>query len=265
MKIYEIIDDYNNLSMGALLNYNSVNDSIIILAEGLDEWTAPMLFTKQVKLGQRVISRDLTNMWIRERVIPSGRQNIAQILSNAHLSHYDEFRLLELSKGRCCQDNMYIRQLDTPPCYIEEYLQHSLIECIPSNNSTLLCFFKDGTTRKVDLKACPISRELSKLISNEELFRSASICVGGLFVTFDDAIDLSGEFLYEQGIELPLDISDFTNFVQRNVLDTSGACLFMECSRQNLGYMVFNNQLSPIRKDTKGNLYLKGDVIRSRW
>ena len=35
----------------------------------------------------------------------------------------------------------------------------------------------------------------------------------------------------------------------------------LECSRQNLAYMLNKDILKPIKEDVKGNLYLKGDVL----
>ena len=41
--------------------------------------------------------------------------------------------------------------------------------------------------------------------------------------------------------------------------------MILECSRQNMAYMVKQEQLTPLKEDVKGNLYLKKDVLKLRW
>ncbi|MBE5823263.1 MAG: DNA-binding protein [Butyrivibrio sp.] len=58
---------------------------------------------------------------------------------------------------------------------------------------------------------------------------------------------------------------DFLSFTKYNIVDTSDSCMILECSRQNLAYMVKQEQLTPLKEDVKGNLYLKKDVLKLRW
>ena len=53
------------------------------------------------------IPRDISFLWVKERVIPSGRQNIKAILTQHHMETYDEIVILEISEGRCSQDSLY--------------------------------------------------------------------------------------------------------------------------------------------------------------
>ena len=46
---------------------------------------------------------------------------------------------------------------------------------------------------------------------------------------------------------------------------TTEACDSLQCSRQNLAYMVKKEQIDPIKEDVKGNLYLKGDVLAAAY
>lgn len=39
----------------------------------------------------------------------------------------------------------------------------------------------------------------------------------------------------------------------------------MECSRQNIAYIVKREQLEPLKSLEKGNLFLRGDVEKIRW
>lgn len=50
-----------------------------------------------------------------------------------------------------------------------------------------------------------------------------------------------------------------------NLMDTSKVCELLECSCQNLAYLSSQGTLTPVKHNVKGNLYLKGDVLRTRW
>ena len=113
MKIYAIYDKETarNSALGYLFYYEKANEYIIELNDWLDEWEAPILFQGLVKKGIYTVPRDVSLLWVRERVIPSGRQNIGSILKNARLKEYNEMALLALSKGKCSQDSCYIEEI----------------------------------------------------------------------------------------------------------------------------------------------------------
>lgn len=265
MKIFEIIDAELELSIGALLYYEKEKTCIIELQEYLDEWTAPLLFTSYVKQQIYTIPRDISRLWVQERVIPSGRQNIKEILANHNLQEYDEMTFLEISKGRCSQDSIYIKRIENIPEYITIRTRHNLTECVMTEGQSILCFFVDDTVRKVSLADLCEVEGVDKIISNDKLYQSGKVGTGGYFVTFNDSIDLPARVLYEKGEKIPLHLGDFTAFVQRNVIDTTQSCNILQCSRQNIAYMVNHQQMLPIKEAVRGNLYLKGDVIRNQW
>ena len=153
MKSYEILDEANFINIGVLLYYEKAKEFIIELNENLDEWTAPLLFTSFVKKGIFTIPRDISLLWVKERVIPSGRQNIGSILSNHKLKAYDEMKLLELAEGRCSQDSMFIRRIDALPEFVLDRQKKNLIDCTPLDSRNILCFFADNSVKKVELKA----------------------------------------------------------------------------------------------------------------
>ena len=244
MKIYEIIDEENAMSAGVLLYYEKEKTCIAELPEYLDEWTAPFLFSVYVKKHIFTIPRDISFLWVKERVIPSGRQNIDAILKNHHMKSYDEMKFLEISEGRCSQDSLYIRKIDRLPDYVVERQKHNLVECVPMDEHALLCFFADQTVRKMEL---------------------AKIGAGGYYVTFNDSIDIPAGTLYEAGVVIPLKPKDFKVFVCKNVLDTTESSNLLECTRQNISYLVNQEQLEPIKEEVRGNLYLKGEVLSTKW
>ena len=120
MKIFEIIDEENHIDIGTLLYFERKKIFIIELMDNLDEWTAPLIFSNFVTRGIYTIQREFSKMWVNERIIPSGRQNIGSILKNHKLQSYDEMKFLELSNGRCSQVSMYIKKIEHLPGYVQK-------------------------------------------------------------------------------------------------------------------------------------------------
>ena len=265
MRIFEIFDEELHLSIGVLLYYDKAHTFIIELQESLDEWTAPLLLTRFIREKSYTIPRDISFLWVKERIIPSTRQNIGAILSTHKLSSYDEMKFLELSQGRCSQDSLYIRKIDALPDYVLKRREKNLLECVPLECPNILCFFSDNTVRKIDLTNLTENEDIKKVMQNPDLFSSCSLGTGGYYITFNDSIDIYRDTLYNSGTIVPLTPEDFNFFVQKNVLDTTGVCDTLECSRQNLAYMVKQNQLTPLKENVKGNLFLKGEVQKTCW
>ena len=264
MKIYEIIDSEENLSIGCLLYYEKEHEFVIELQEYLDEWTAPLLFTSFVKQGIYTIPRDISFLWVKERIIPSGRQNIGSILSQHKLPQYDEMKFLELSSGKCSQDSLYIKKMENLPEYALKRTKKNLIDVVPLENKILLCFFANGLVKKVGLSSINNVDGINKILNNDQLYFSCIVGTGGYSITFDNSIDIASHLLYEKGLELPLSVDDFISFAKRGLVDTSEACEILECSRQNLSYMINNDQINCIKKNVRGNLFLKGEILLSR-
>ena len=277
MNAYEIADMESRRSVGVLLHFPKEDAYVVELEEWLDEWSAPLLFAALVKKGIYTIPGDISRMWVEERVIPCGRQNIGDILRTHKLESYDTMRFLEIAQGKCSQDSLYIRKISELPNYVEERARKNLVECMVCEDGALLCFFAEGSVRKVVLEALLASEarsglathphlnsEIRKIMGNRALLESACIGVGGYSACFGGVIDIPARLLFEEGKPIPLSLSDFTRFVRKNVLDSAGACAELECSRQNLAYLQ-RTGLSPVWENARGNLYLKGDILRTRW
>ena len=262
MKAYEMINEENGIFIGVLLYYERADAFIIELSETLDEWTAPFHFASYVRKGIYTIPRDACRMWVRARVVPNERQNIGTILRNYKLNVYDELRLLEIADGRCSQDELAIKKIDEVPEFVRERMQRNLTECVVTGRNTVLCFYTDDTVRKVDLNELTDIDGVDKVLDNEALLRSCKVGAGGYYISFNDSIDIPAVALHEAGERIPLHLSDFVVFAKNNLVDTSETCEILECSRQNLAYMVKQERLAPIKEDVKGNLYLKGEVLR---
>ena len=259
MKYFDIFDSENGYSVGTLIYFEREKAFITELVSGLDEWSAPLLFASYVKRGILTIPRDVSLAWIRERIIPSNRQNINQILKNHKLKEYSEIKFLEISEGKCSQDSLIIKKTEVIPEYVKKRMQSNISDVLVSDDS-LLVFFKDDTLRKIPQEKLYKIDGAGKLQNNRLLLESGKAGAGGYYVTFNNSIDIPAAELYKTGIKLPLKKSDFINFVRKNILDTSEVCSMLECSRQNLNYLINKDLLKPIKENVKGNLYQKGDV-----
>ena len=111
MKYFEIRSDLinNNRIYGVIIYDESTDEYIAELPDDLEYNDAPMLLDSVILKGRRTVGPYITGLWIKERVIPSYRQNIGMILKANKMDCYDEFKLLKLSDGRCAQDDFYLK------------------------------------------------------------------------------------------------------------------------------------------------------------
>lgn len=265
MTAYEIIDIENSVSVGILQYFEKEKSWIIELKDDLDEWSAPLLFAGLVKKGIYTMPKSLSRDWVRSRVVPSERQNIGDILKNHRLKEYDEMKLLELSGGKCSQDSLMIKRIDKLPDYVIARTKKTLVECVLTGNNSLLLFYRNESVKKVYLERMTDIEDVEKIITSESLYRTGKVGTGGYSVVFNDTIDIPAEVLYNKGTAIPLKIEDFLSFAKENVIDTTEVCDILECSRQNVAYMVKQGQLSVVKGPVSGNLYLKGDVLENKW
>lgn len=68
----------------------------------------PLSLDIWVHCGKYELSHEETLRWIRGRICPPGRQNMAEIIRDNNLNGYDEFELLMITKARCGKDELYL-------------------------------------------------------------------------------------------------------------------------------------------------------------
>lgn len=265
MKIYAIYDEEMNSrqALGYLFYYEKAKEYIIELMEGIDEWDAPILFQGLVRRDIYTVPKDIASLWVKERVIPSGRQNMGEILKNARMNEYNEMMLLALAKGRCSQDSCYIEEIsgNDLPEEIRQRGSKNISDCFVSGNKQIICLFKDNTVRRLDLnKLKAHNADVLHVLKNDDLLYSVKVGVGGYSISFHDTIDITADTIREKGVRLSITANDILGFARTNIVDTTKACEMLECSRQNLAYLVKSNKLTPIICGTKENLYAKGEV-----
>ena len=71
----------------------------IELPDTADYWETPLILSSFLKRGKKTIDSHWSKIWVQQRIVPTDRQNLGQILKANGLEEYDEFKLLMLAKG----------------------------------------------------------------------------------------------------------------------------------------------------------------------
>lgn len=84
----------------------------IKLDDGLVGIEVPIDFMPEYfRDGQRYFKGPEVFEWIRDRVIPAGRQNINEILQKVGIEEYDELAIFLYAHGRSCRDYFHIEEI----------------------------------------------------------------------------------------------------------------------------------------------------------
>jgi len=71
----------------------------------------PLSLALYIRQGRYSLDERQSLDWVRDRVVPPNRQNINQILQSLGIPEYDEFAILQHSKGVCPHDNLRLEEL----------------------------------------------------------------------------------------------------------------------------------------------------------
>ncbi len=117
MRRFEIIDgSRRNAQPCAVLSWDDESveeDSFFIdINDHADESDVPMLFVPFVRQNEHHIDNKWTKRWIEERIVPSSRQNLGEVLRANNLEFYDEMALFIAGEGKCEQDDFFIQEID---------------------------------------------------------------------------------------------------------------------------------------------------------
>ena len=113
MRRFEIINGARrNAKPCAVLVWDDDGDSLFIeIDERAVEKDVPMLFIPFLRRDERRIDDEWSRRWVEERIVPLNRQNIGQVLRANGLQFYDSMLLLIAGKGKCAQDDFFIREV----------------------------------------------------------------------------------------------------------------------------------------------------------
>lgn len=209
MKIFAIRDESSQeqKDLAYLLYYEQEKRFYIELPENADAWETPLLLDSFVKRGETTVNSYWSKIWVEQRIVPTDRQNIGEILRDNHLKEYDEYALLMLAMGRCAQADYYLVPIDEKglPEEITKRFSKRIEDVLPLEDHCLLVFFRDGAVKKCDLqKYFEKTKAFQILLKKPDYFQHVQMQTGGYGVALDVNMTVSDTMLYRIGKNVPL-------------------------------------------------------------
>lgn len=270
MRVFAIRDEeeLNNKDLAYLIYYEVDKRFYIELPDDADLWETPLLLSSLLKRGVKTINAYWSKLWVEQRIVPTDRQNLGQILKDNNLAEYDEFELLLRANGRCAQDSFYLTEVDESILtkrFIDRY-ERKIEDVIPLTNNSLLVFFRNGDVKRCDINAMKQDDRLfNRVLSSNEVFNRVSVQIGGYGVNWGENVLISDSDLYEKGTTVPLSMNDFISFLSNRVISTSEAAELLDCSRQNINDLVIRGKLHPVKIEQKNKFFLKSEILQRLW
>lgn len=269
MKIFAILDDeIKDRALGHLVYYEKCKRFYVELPNNADEWETPLLLASFAKRGETTVNAYWSRLWVQQRIVPTDRQNLGQILKVNGLKEYDEFKLLMLARGRCAQDDCYLKpteESDFNLLYAERLQQH-IKDVVPLNNFKLLVFFRDGSIKICNAEDLISNNRLFKpVLTNTLLFERVAMEPGGYGICWGSQLCISYSALYKLGKAIPLSPEDFSSFLKNSIINTHEAAALLDCSRQNINNLMLQGKFTPVRNDAKNTLFRKSEIFQYMW
>ncbi|MCD8008182.1 MAG: DUF2442 domain-containing protein [Clostridiales bacterium] len=246
----ESIDTRKNLAF--LFYFRKENCFYIEIPKGVSSWELPLILSSFAEKGISTVDSHWSLVWVQNRIVPPERQNIGEILKLNGLDEYDEFKLLKLCRGRCAQDDCYLKEIkfEKLPNEIKERFEKKVIAVVPTCDNKLLVFFKNETVKKFDMnKYIQQNPQFAVVGKNKEIFDSAKIQPGGYGIMWDINLQVPDSVLYKYGKPVPLCYSDFINFLQTQTVTASEATGILGCTKQNLQLIYDAGKIKPVKKN----------------
>lgn len=270
MKAFAIRDEEEatRKDLAHLFYYEKDKKFYIELPDTADYWETPLLLSSFLKRGKKTIDSYWSRIWVQQRIVPTDRQNLGQILKANGLEEYDEFKLLMLAKGRCAQDSFYLEKVEEEK--IQELYKGRMRKrvsiAIPLAGNCLLVCFNSGEVKKCDVGALVGEHRLfRRVLKNQELFDKVSVQTGGYGICWGEQLMLSNDELYAGGVNVPVDADGLLAVIKRQVVNSVEAAEILGCSRQYVNELTAKGKLMPIKSDAKTTLYLRSEVLRKSW
>lgn len=270
MRVFAIKNENRKNEISAYLFYYEKKKTFIIeLLENSNELNVPWLLSPYAKNNIKTINSFWSKLWVSQRIVPIDRQNIGQILKDNKLKKYDEFELLVLGHGRCCQDDYYIEEIDFDelPLYIKDRYDLRIDDIAYLNKDRFLVVFKKGDVRLFELNK--ILNKHKKLESFLEIHKDqialATIQVGGYSLYWNDNMEITSDEIYSSSKSTNLQAEDLYSYIALRTVNTAEACEILNCTRQNIEYLISRGKLKPIKITDKGKLFLRKDIEKMSW
>ena len=90
----------------------SVSDTLKVdLIDNLTHYNIPIDFWNHYDQGERHFEGKIVEQFVADRVVPSGRQNIREILGKVGIPDYDPLAIFLYSHGRFASDTFHIEPI----------------------------------------------------------------------------------------------------------------------------------------------------------
>ncbi len=103
------------------------------------------------------------------------------------------------------------------------------------------------------------------IIKKAELFCGVSIQSGGYGISWGENLSIADHILYDCGVDVPLSLDDFRQFVANRVVNTAEAAKLLQCSRQNINDLIRRGKLQPLKAMAKNKLFLMSEIMQRNW
>lgn len=102
-EIYDILN--GNDKIGKFIIGKTLKVEIM---DGINPVSVPFDFRNEYINGQRVFNGKAVDEFIKDKIIPSGRQNLCDILREVGISEYDPLKIFLFYKGRYTGDKISV-------------------------------------------------------------------------------------------------------------------------------------------------------------
>ena len=267
MKLFAIRDEKNRPGddLGYLLYYPKRKKFFIELADHAVAEDLPILLASFCRKGIRTIGSDWSRRFVAARIIPYERQNIEEILSENDLPDYDEYQILTMTGGSCCQDDILLFPMEESHLSMEmtARLRKKLLEVTPiAHSRTVIAVFRNGIVKRADLSVWERKREFTEIFQKDSLFADMSVEVGGNGILWGKEPGISAEELYSIGQTLAISADEMDQVAFGRMMDTAQACSILNCSRQYLDQLVKKGKLRAHRTAAGRMLFRRYDIDR---
>ncbi len=267
MTIFEIRNkaDKGRL-LGYLFYYERSRRFFAELLKETDEWSAPFMFSGLVKRGVYSIDSVWSRKFVEQRIVPFDRQNLGEILRDNDLKQYDEYRLLQLSEGRCAQDELYLKRINMGEVVpeISERLNGKVLDVMALSGFKALVFFKDGAGRIADVGAlCKEDSRFGYVLRDEAVFKSVRVSPGGNGIEWGEERFIPSVRLKKSGKAAAVCYDDVVGFVRKRLCDSAEISAELGCTRQYVKQLTDKKRLIPVREGANSNIYMKNVIERN--
>ncbi len=257
------MSDGSDLLQGFLFYHERTKRFYAEVLSGLDEWEVPAMFFGHVSRGLYSIDSLWTMKWVRQRIVPTDRQNLGSILRENGLKSYDEYKLLCIGEGRCAQDEEYIVRIsfEALPDEIRQRLSQKVRDILPLSDNQLIVFFKDDMARLIDMNEIFNTRhEFARIQMERDMFANVRVSPEGFGIEWGEERSVGAEELRRCGTVSDLRYEDMLAFAKNRLVDTTGVGEYLGVTRQYISQLVVQQRLNPILSGDKSRMFLKAEI-----